>query len=80
MGAVVGGGSDAQIAGVGEFFEAVGLAFQIVDDVLNLRGFAGDLNQRGEDISQGKVTLPIAIAMAKLPNDQRTCLWTTLQS
>jgi geranylgeranyl pyrophosphate synthase len=80
MGAVVGGGSDAQIAAVGEFFEAVGLAFQIVDDVLNLRGFAGNLKQRGEDISQGKVTLPVAIAMARLPREQRVWLWTTLQS
>jgi len=47
MGAVAGGGSKEQIAAVGEFFEAVGLAFQIMDDVLNLRGFKGNLKQRG---------------------------------
>jgi geranylgeranyl pyrophosphate synthase/predicted secreted hydrolase len=80
MGAVAGGGSDAQVAAVGEWFEAIGLAFQIVDDILNLRGFAGGLKQRGEDISQGKVTLPIAIAMGRLPADQRAWLWSTLQA
>ncbi len=79
MGAVAGGGSDAQIAAVGEFFEAVGLAFQIMDDVLNLRGFAGNLKQRGEDIANGTVTLPIAFAMSQLPADQRAWLWQTLQ-
>jgi geranylgeranyl pyrophosphate synthase len=80
MGAVAGGGSDEQIAAVGEFFEAVGLAFQIVDDVLNLTGFKGNLKQRGEDISNGTVTLPIAFAMSRLPRDKREWLWETLQS
>ncbi len=80
MGAVAGGGSDEQIAAVGEFFEAVGLAFQIMDDVLNLNGFKGNLKQRGEDISNGTVTLPIAIAMSRLPQDKREWLWQTLQS
>jgi len=79
MGAVVGGGSDEQIAAVGEFFEAVGLAFQIMDDVLNLRGFKGDLKQRGEDISNGVVTLPIAVAMSRLSRADREGLWATLQ-
>jgi len=80
MGAVAGGGSDEQIAAVGELFEAIGLAFQIVDDVLNLRGFKGNLKQRGEDITNGTVTLPIAIAMARLPLERRQWLWRTLQS
>jgi geranylgeranyl pyrophosphate synthase len=80
MGAVAGGGTDAQVAAVGEFFEAVGLAFQIMDDVLNLRGFAGNLKQRGEDISNGTVTLPVAMAMSRLPLESREWLWTTLQS
>ena len=69
-----------QIEAVGSFFEAVGLAFQIIDDVLNLRGFKGNLKQRGEDIANGTVTLPVAKAMARLPRDKREWLWETLQS
>jgi geranylgeranyl pyrophosphate synthase/predicted secreted hydrolase len=80
MGAVVGGGSKEQIAAVGEFFEAVGLSFQIMDDVLNLRGFKGNLKQRAEDIRNGVVTLPVAVAMSRLPRDRRQWLWDTLQS
>ncbi|MEY3013069.1 MAG: hypothetical protein RIT45_1804 [Pseudomonadota bacterium] len=74
MGAVVGRGSQAQIEAVGGFFEAVGLAFQIVDDVLNLRGFAGDLKQRGEDLMQGKVTLPVARALGSMDEAERRWL------
>jgi geranylgeranyl pyrophosphate synthase/predicted secreted hydrolase len=80
MGAVAGGGTDEQVAAVGEFFEAVGLAFQIMDDVLNLRGFKGNLKQRGEDIANGVVTLPVAVAMNRLPKDKRQWLWDTLQA
>jgi len=80
MGSVAGGGTDEQTAAIGEFFEAVGLAFQIMDDVLNLRGFKGNLKNRGEDIANGTVTLPIAIAMGRLPKDKRDWLWRTLET
>jgi geranylgeranyl pyrophosphate synthase/predicted secreted hydrolase len=79
-GALLGGGKDVEVETLGGFFEAVGLAFQIVDDVLNVRGFKGDLKQRGEDIAQGKVTLPVVKALAALPTDQRSWLWRTLAS
>jgi geranylgeranyl pyrophosphate synthase/predicted secreted hydrolase len=80
MGAVVGGGSQHQIKAIGGFFEALGLAFQIVDDVLNLRGFKGNLKERGEDIRNGVVTLPIAHALRRLDRAEREALWHTLQS
>jgi geranylgeranyl pyrophosphate synthase/predicted secreted hydrolase len=79
-GALLGGGNDLEVETLGAFFEAVGLAFQIIDDVLNVRGFKGDLKLRGEDIAQGKVTLPIVKALAALPTDQRSWLWRTLAS
>ena len=80
MGAVAGSGTDRQVEMLGQFFEALGLSFQIVDDVLNLRGFKGNLKQRGEDVTQGKVTLPVAKAMSRLPSADREWLWETLQS
>jgi geranylgeranyl pyrophosphate synthase/predicted secreted hydrolase len=78
MGAIAGGGTDAQVEALGRFFEALGLAFQIVDDVLNLRGFKGDLKSRGEDVSQGKITLPVAKAMSRLGLPERRWLTETL--
>jgi geranylgeranyl pyrophosphate synthase/predicted secreted hydrolase len=80
MGAVAGGGNEAQIEALGCYFDSVGLAFQIVDDVLNLRGFKKDLKSRGEDISRGIVTYPIAKAISRLDIENRRRLWTTLKS
>lgn len=80
MGAVVGAAEPEQIEGLGRYFEAIGLSFQIVDDVLNLRGFAGNLKHRGEDIAHGKVTLPVAKAFGRLERDERVWLWDTLRS
>ena len=78
MGAVAGGGTEAQIEAVGRFFEALGEAFQIIDDVLNLRGFKGDLKARGEDITNGSITYPVAKAMSRLDAAQRRKLADTL--
>jgi geranylgeranyl pyrophosphate synthase/predicted secreted hydrolase len=75
LGAIIGGGDEAQIDALGVFVEHVGLAFQIMDDVLNLRGFASDLKQRGEDLVEGKVTMPVAKAMSLLDAGERTWLW-----
>jgi geranylgeranyl pyrophosphate synthase len=75
IGAIIGGGNEAQIDALGVFVEHVGLAFQIVDDVLNLRGFANDLKQRGEDLAEGKVTMPVAKAMSLLDAQSRAWLW-----
>jgi geranylgeranyl pyrophosphate synthase/predicted secreted hydrolase len=80
IGAIAGGGSTEQVEGLGGFFEALGLSFQIIDDVLNLRGFRGDLKSKGEDIMQGKVTLPVAKAMSRLDRVEREWLWVTLSS
>jgi geranylgeranyl pyrophosphate synthase len=80
MGAVAGAGTEEQIEAVGRFFEALGLAFQIIDDVLNLRGFKKGLKARGEDIMHGKVTLPVAKALGRLRQADRELLWKTVQA
>ena len=80
LGATIGGGTNEQIEAVGHFFESIGLAFQIVDDTLNLRGFKNNLKSKGEDITAGKVTIPIAKAMSRLPLDERLGLWKTVSS
>jgi geranylgeranyl pyrophosphate synthase len=80
IGAILGGGTEAQIEGLGRFFEAIGLAFQMIDDVLNLRGFKGNLKERGEDIRHGKMTLPIVKALGLLPREERQWVWDVLAS
>jgi geranylgeranyl pyrophosphate synthase/predicted secreted hydrolase len=80
IGAIAGGGTAIQIEGLGRFFEDVGLAFQIVDDVLNLRGFKGDWKSYGEDVMSGKITLPLAKGMTRLNASGRKWLFETLRS
>ena len=75
---VLGGGSDAQLEAVGEFVESLGLAFQIVDDLLNLSGFERDLKSQGEDVAAGKITMPVAKAMSLLDLAGRRHLWEIL--
>jgi geranylgeranyl pyrophosphate synthase len=84
MGAIVGGGSEEQVEAVGMYFEQLGLAFQIMDDVLNLRGlFTNEADLRrgvalkkvGEDITAGKVTMPIVKGMGLLPEADRRNMW-----
>ena len=89
MGALVGGGTPAQIEAVGRYYEAIGIAFQIMDDVLNLRGlYSGkadktlgvELKTVGEDIMAGKVTFPVVKAIGLLPRAQMAAMWATIRS
>jgi geranylgeranyl pyrophosphate synthase len=80
MATLIGGGTDAQAEGLGSLFESYGIAFQIIDDVLNLRGFEQDRKSRGEDITHGKITAPVAKAMGRLSRDERHRLWSIVSS
>lgn len=57
IGAVLGGGSDEQIAAAGEFAMALGMAFQIKDDLLDCVGTQAQLGKPiGSDAENGKTT------------------------
>jgi len=59
LGGILGGGSDAQLEALREYGEAAGLAFQIVDDLLDLEETAETLGKTaGKDVAQGKLTYP----------------------
>jgi geranylgeranyl pyrophosphate synthase len=73
-------GTSAQENVLAGLFEAYGLAFQIVDDVLNLRGFEGKLKNRGEDLVEGKITAPVAKAFGRLDREGRASLWSVLSA
>jgi len=71
IGALIGGASQEQIAGLGDYYEKLGIAFQIIDDTLNLKGFKDNLKTKAEDITAGKITYPVAVAMAYLDKKDR---------
>lgn len=52
------------IDAAGRFGERVGIAFQIIDDVLDLEGVPHEVGKRlGHDLAEGKTTLPLALAL-----------------
>lgn len=79
IGGILGEGKRKQINGLADYFEALGIAFQIIDDTLNLKGFDDNLKTKAEDITAGKITYPIAKGMAKLNKKGRKRLWEIVQ-
>ncbi len=58
-GAVMAGATAAQLAAIERFASELGLAFQIVDDVLDVEGASEDLGKTaGKDAAAGKPTYP----------------------
>ena len=58
-GAVMAGAGDAHLAAIERFAAELGLAFQIVDDILDVEGASEDLGKTaGKDAAAGKPTYP----------------------
>ncbi len=65
-GMAVGQGDAGQIAALGQFGYDLGLAFQIVDDVLDFTGDEATLGKpAGNDLREGTLTLPLIYAVAQ---------------
>lgn len=63
LGAVAGGRSDEAVRGLREFGRRVGVAFQLLDDVLDVSGPSERTGKhRGTDLLDGTVTLPLILA------------------
>ncbi|MCO6059514.1 polyprenyl synthetase family protein [Pseudomonas sp. MOB-449] len=62
--AVLAGASAEQSEALRQFGDALGIAFQLVDDLLDYRGDAATLGKNvGDDLAEGKPTLPLIAAM-----------------
>jgi geranylgeranyl diphosphate synthase type II len=71
-GALAGGGSSDQVERLSQYGRAVGLAFQIVDDILAIQGDAALLGKKtGVDIARGKATYPAAVGLELAEKDAR---------
>ena len=65
-GALAGKGSEAQVAALARYGRAIGLAFQIADDILDIEGDTELLGKStGADEARGKVTYPAAVGLER---------------
>ena len=63
-GMICGGGSEEEIEALGQFGYEVGLAFQIVDDVLDFSADSATLGKpAGHDVQEGTITMPLILAV-----------------
>ncbi len=69
-GAVLSGAPESSVAALREYAYNLGMAFQIVDDVLDFDGSQEEFGKPvGNDLSQGILTLPSIVALERYPED-----------
>ncbi len=65
-GGILGGGTEEQIRSLKIFGQNIGLAFQVIDDILDIEGKTVDLGKpAGSDQAKGKATYPSVVGMSR---------------
>lgn len=71
-GGVVAGADDAQVQALFDYGDALGIAFQIADDLLDYQGDSSATGKNvGDDFRERKLTLPVIKAVAQATPDER---------
>ena len=64
LGGILGGGNEVELSALGRYGLALGLAFQVADDVLDATSTAAELGKSpGKDRAQGKLTYVAAVGV-----------------
>lgn len=72
VGGVIAGASEDVVTALRNYGDALGIAFQIVDDVLDYGGTSAVIGKNtGDDFRERKLTLPLIKAVAKSSPDER---------
>lgn len=80
LGALVAGANAAQVAAAGEYGRSLGTAFQLIDDVLDYAGDAAEIGKNvGDDLREGKPTLPLIYLMEHGTPEQRELVRTCIE-
>jgi octaprenyl-diphosphate synthase len=75
VGPIIAGSSDEIRTALRDYGNYLGLAFQLVDDVLDYGGSAADLGKNtGDDFREGKLTLPVILSYRRA-NDEERAFW-----
>ncbi|MBL8520137.1 MAG: octaprenyl diphosphate synthase [Betaproteobacteria bacterium] len=75
VGAILGGASPAEQQALADYGMHLGTAFQLIDDVLDYSGDLHDTGKNlGDDLAEGKPTLPLIFAQREGDDAQRTAI------
>jgi len=79
VGAMAGGADEAGRIALRDYGMELGLAFQLVDDVLDYRGESGAMGKNtGDDLREGKMTLPVILTLAEANPAEREIITASL--
>jgi octaprenyl-diphosphate synthase len=66
LGAILAGSPEGTETACAEYGQALGTAFQVIDDVLDYDGNSAEMGKNlGDDLREGKATLPLILAMQR---------------
>ena len=75
LGGLLGRGSESQLEALRRYADALGLAFQIVDDLLDIEESSATLGKTaGKDVAQGKLTFPALLGIEQARAEVRRLL------
>lgn len=81
LGAIIGGADDNDIKVLAQFGKHMGIAFQLIDDVLDLSGNPEEIGKNlGDDLAEGKPTLPLLYAMKKGSDEQKNIIRAAIEN
>ena len=81
VGAILAGASPEMESACAEYGQALGTAFQVIDDVLDYAGEAQTMGKNlGDDLREGKATLPLISAMQRGTMEQRQLIKTAIET
>ena len=79
-GALAVGATRDKVTTMRRFGESLGMAFQIQDDILDYTSSAQTGKPRGNDLREGKITLPLLEVLEKSSEERRTELLAMLKT
>jgi octaprenyl-diphosphate synthase len=81
VGAILSGASAAMEAACADYGQALGTAFQVIDDVLDYSGDASVMGKNlGDDLREGKATLPLIAAMQRGSQTEREIIQQAIET
>ncbi len=79
-GGVIAGADDAQVRALFDYGDALGIAFQIADDLLDYQGDSAATGKNvGDDFRECKLTLPVIKAVAQATEEERAFWQRTIE-